>query len=263
MSWNRIRAVILQELYVTRHSLEVFFDTAFFPLMNLTVVGFFSTFLFSIENNAIAYYFFIGTLLWEVVHIAQYTMSVTSMWNIWSRNLSNMFITPLTLNEFIASQILSSTFKTILVFNGVSLIALVFFKFNIYSLGVLALIVYFINLIMFAFSSGLIILGLIFRFGNRIQAFSWGLIYLFQPLTAAFFPLDVLPPWVRVISMLFPPTWVFEDARQNLNYHWGIDLMSSSIAFAENLIYFSIAVWAFTWFFRKSKEIGQFARNEG
>lgn len=105
------------------------------------------------------------------------------------------------------------------------------------------------------------ILGLIFRFGTRIQAFAWGLLPLFQPLTAAFFPVSVLPQPLRSIAYLFPPTYVFEAARASLaspTIRW--DLLG--ISAGENLFYLILALWFFTVMFKKSKDSGQFARNE-
>src|SRR3989338_8291901 len=174
MRWTRVKGILLQEIYVTRTSLEVFMDIAFFPIMTTIVIGFFSDYLNSKLNNLTAYYLLLGSLLWEIVHITQYSMSVSTLWNVWSKNLSNVFITPISLKEFLLAHMISSVLKTTAVFIVMSTLALILFKFNVYSVGFLNLITFWFNLTFFAWSTGIIILGMIFLFGTRIQAFAWG-----------------------------------------------------------------------------------------
>jgi ABC-2 type transport system permease protein len=105
-------------------------------------------------------------------------------------------------------------------------------------------------------------MGFIFRFGTRIQAFAWTVVPILQPLSAAFFPLQILPYPLQLFAQILPSTFVFEAGRANLvNNHviyWHFHL----IAFAENIIYVALAMVIFNYLFKKSKETGQFARNE-
>jgi ABC-2 type transport system permease protein len=143
----------------------------------------------------------------------------------------------------------------------VAVIAAVAFDFNLFTMGIGTLALSFLNLLWFAYSIGLMILGIILRLGTRIQALAWGLLLIFQPLTAAFYPLSVLPPALQTIARAFPPTYVFEAARASLSvpevrWDW------AAIAALENAVYFGISVWFFQYMFRRSRETGQFARNE-
>ena len=105
-------------------------------------------------------------------------------------------------------------------------------------------------------------LGVIFQIGTRIQALAWGMIFLFQPLTAAFFPLSALPPGLRAIAYALPPTFVFEAARRALDTP-GTNWRFLGIAGAENLAYFALAVGAFAWMVERSRSTGRLARAEG
>lgn len=262
MSITRIKAVLWQELYITRNSLEIIIDLFFFSIMTVTVFGFVSLFLSGSVNSTSAHYLLLGILLWEIIRISQYSMSVGALWNIWSRNLSNMFITPLSLKEFMFAYILSATTKALLTFVFISLIATAVFNFNISSIGIINLLLAFVNLIIFSWTIGIVILGLIFRFGTRIQALAWGLIFLFQPLTAAFFPIKILPDFLKIVAYTLPPTYVFEAARNALadpSVNWYF----AGIALLENIIYFLLSLWFFNAMFKKSKDTGQFARMEG
>jgi ABC-2 type transport system permease protein len=152
--------------------------------------------------------------------------------------------------------------KALCVFIPTSLLSIPIFHFSIYTLGAGNLLLFFFSLMMFAVSLGLIILGLIFRFGTRIQAFAWGLLPIFQPFTAVFYPVSVLPEFLRPLAYALPPTYIFEAIRTSLvkpSIQWELIGMS----FIGNLVYFSFALWFFNFMFNKSKEKGQFARLEG
>jgi ABC-2 type transport system permease protein len=261
VSLERVKAVLLQEIYITLRSMEVMVDLPFWSLMTVVVFGFVTRFLATLMDPTVAHYLYLGTLMWEIMRIAQYSMTLGALWNVWSHNFSNMFITPLSMTEFVLAQIISAALKAIILFTVVALIAASVFDFNLFSMGLGNLSLLFLNLLCFAYSIGLLILGIIFRLGTRIQALAWGLVLIFQPLTAAFYPLSVMPPVMQTVARLFPPTYVFEAARASLDnpdMRWS----EIGIAAAENVAYFALAVWFFNYMYRRSRQTGQFARNE-
>jgi ABC-2 type transport system permease protein len=261
MAPERVRAVLLQEAFITGRSVEVLVDLPFWSLMTVVVFGFVTRFLSTVMNPTIAQYLYMGTLMWEIMRVTQYSMSLGALWNVWSHNFSNMFIAPLSMLEYVVAQMLSAAVKAFVLFGLVAAIAAAFFDFNLFSMGLGTLGLAFLTLLWFAYSIGLFILGIIFRLGTRIQALAWGLVLIFQPLTAAFYPLSVMPPVMQFIARLFPPTYAFEAARAALStpdvtWDW------VAIATVENILYFGLSVWFFLYMFRRSRETGQFARNE-
>ena len=261
MSPERVRAVLLQEAYITSRSVEVLVDLPFWSLTTVVVFGFVTKFLSTVMNPTIAQYLYLGTLMWEIMRVTQYSMSLSALWNVWSHNFSNMFIAPLSMLEYVVAQMVSGAVKALVLFGMVALIAAVLFDFNLFNMGIGNLALAFVNLLWFAYSIGLFVLGIIFRLGTRIQALAWGLVLLFQPMTAAFYPLSVMPPVLQTVARALPPTYVFEAARAGLSrpevqWDW------VGIAAVENVIYFVLSVWFFQYMYRRSRETGQFARNE-
>lgn len=262
MSLRRIYAVLLQELYITKRSLEVIIDLFFFSIITILGFGLTSVFLTGQIAGAPAYYLILGLLLWEIIRIDQYSISVGALWNIWSRNLSNMFVTPLSMTEYIVSLMFSAVVKSILIFILLSLLTAGLFKFNIFNLGVVNLLLFFCNLTLFSWTIGLLLLGVVFLYGTRIQALAWGLIFLFQPLVATFFPVEILPKFIQPVSYFLPPTYVFEAARAAL-VSQSVNWTYFSIALFENIIYLVLGLIGFRLMLNRSKQTGQFARNEG
>lgn len=261
MSLTRILAILKQEVYLTRHSFEIIVDFVFFTFINAVVFGFISVWL-SGENRLNAFYLIIGMNLWTIVSVTCYSFGNGTLWNIWSRNLTNLFITPLTISEYLSAHAFSAFLKSLGLFAMTAAISFFFFGFNLFELGLLNTLLYFINLSMFGWSLGLIVLGTIFRFGTRIQALAWSTASLFQPLSASLYPVKILPPVLQTVAYLLPPTYVFEAARYNITAsetQWPLITMS----FGLNLLYLVFAVVIFRWFYAKSKEVGQFAKNNG
>jgi ABC-2 type transport system permease protein len=258
---RRIWAVLLQEVYITTRSVEVVIDLPFWSLVTVVMFGFVTRFLSTVMNPTFAQYLYLGTLLYEVMRITQYSMSLGPLWNVWSRNFTNMFITPLSMTEYVIAQMLSGVLKALVLFSLVTLIAATFFDFNMLQIGVGNLVLLCLNLVWFAYSLGLVVLGIIFRLGTRIQALAWGLVMIFQPLCAAFYPLGVLPPPLQTVALAFPPTYVFEAARDGLTQS-GVQWSAIAAATVGNGIYFALSVWFFTYMYRRSRQTGQFARNE-
>lgn len=259
---NRIIAIIQQEYYITKRSLEVIIDLFFFSSITIIVFGFVSKYLAGSVNPTGAYYLIIGLFLWEIVRIGQYSVTVSVLWNVWSRNLSNMFVSPISALEYLLALMLSSALKVFVVLIILGIILNFFFGLNIFRLGLTNLLLYFTNLILFSWAIGVLLTGVIFRFGTRIQAMSWGFIFLFQPLSAAFFPVSVLPDFVQKVAYSIPATYVFEAARKSYTDQT-VDWGSFRIALLLNIIYLTVAFAVFYIMFRKSRQTGQFARNEG
>lgn len=258
---NRILAISLQEYFITKRSLEVIFDLFIFSSITVVVFSFVSKYLAGSDSFA-AFYLVIGLVLWEIVRVGQYSITVSVLWNVWSRNLTNMFVSPLSTAEYFLALMLTSIIKSVLVLILLCILVKFVSGFDVLKIGLLNIVLDFVNLTIFAWAIGILITGLIFRYGTRIQAMSWGLIFLFQPLSASFFPISVLPKPFQYISQYIPATHVFASARKNFTDPT-TDWNSFFFALFLNAIYMIVSCWLFYILFKKSRQTGQFARNEG
>lgn len=259
-TWQRLSGLILQELYVTRHRLEILVDTVFYPLINVILFGYITHFI-GTGGELDGQIFIVGVLLWQIMVVMQYNLTVSTMWSIWSHNLTNLFIAPISIREYLTAGVISAAARTLGIAAVLALGSWWVFDFNLLSLGIANVSFFTLNLIIFAAALGIALLGVIFRYGTRVQAVSWGAIYILQPLTAAFFPVAVLPGFLQAVAYALPPTYVFEAAREAL-VNPAVNWRYTFIAFGLNLVYTTISLVLFAYFFKKSKESGQFARND-
>jgi len=245
---------------MTRRETTLWADLFFFSTINLLVFGLIARHFTGSDPTA-GTYVLSGMLLWEIIRLCQYTVTVTSLWNLWSNNLSNLFITPVSLTEFVLGNVLSAAAKTMFTFAPLALATVVVFDFNILDAGILPLSLALLILMVFACSLGLLLLGLIFRYGVRVQAAAWSAVYLFQPVIGVYFPLSVLPDSVEAAAQIIPATHVFIGVR-NAVLDTGAIYPPLLLGGAMSLVGFAAGYAAFVAFFRRSKFVGQFARLE-
>lgn len=261
MNIRRIYGVLLQEFYLTIHSLEVIVDVFIFPLINIVVFGLISLYLVGESQTLAGQYVLLGMILWQVIWIIAYSVAVGSLWNIWSKNLSNMFVAPLTMSEYIAAHAISGSLKALFLLLLGGVLSAIVFSFDILAIGLPTLALACIIFGIFAYSIALVVLGLIFRYGTRIAALSWSLVMVFQPISAAFFPLAMMPAALQKLALFFPPTYAFEAARSGL-LEGGVAWRMMGIGFLIDLVYLAVATLLFSYLFEASRDNGQFARNE-
>jgi ABC-2 type transport system permease protein len=136
----------------------------------------------------------------------------------------------------------------------VSLMAMAFFGFNLYGLG-LALAAFFANLILTSWAIGIVVAGLILRHGMGAESMAWTIMFIFLPLTCVYYPVAVLPFWLQPIAWALPPTYVFEGMRALLiDQVFRADLMLQS--FALNVVLFGISVVAFLMLLNAARRTG-------
>jgi ABC-2 type transport system permease protein len=264
MKWSSVKAILRQEIYVTRASWEVLFDIFIFTLANIVLFGFIANYLargssgsskLQIESLVIAVVF------WEVLRINQYSTSVSSMWNVWSHNLSNMFIAPIKVTEYLAAHIIMATVKSMFILITSTLLVRYVFHISLLSLGLGPLLFAYLNMVIFATAIGLILIGLVFQFGTKVQALTWGTIFMLQPFCAVYFPVSVLPVFLQPIAYFLPATYFFEWLR-DLHDKTNFNSYLLIFGFIFNIVYLAAGCYIFSRQLASAKRSGQLARND-
>ncbi|MDP2688882.1 MAG: ABC transporter permease [Deltaproteobacteria bacterium] len=261
MKLSRIFAYTIRHVYLYKRSLPRLMEVFYWPVLDLVVWGFVSIYLSSQEGAAMPDFvtFFIGALiLWDMLFRSQQGISVSFLEDVWSRNLLNIFVSPLSPAEYITSLLLLSVIK--LVFTSTVMIALawIFYSFNIFLLG-FSLIPLIVNLIIMGWSIGIITTALILRFGQEAEVLAWGIALLFQPFSAVFYPVSVLPGGLQTVALCIPAAHVFEGMRQVVS-GGGFPLDHMLRAAGLNVIYITVSLLFFRWNFKAVKRKGLLAK---
>jgi ABC-2 type transport system permease protein len=136
----------------------------------------------------------------------------------------------------------------------VTVLAIAFFGFNLYGLG-LALVAFFINLMLTSWAVGIFVTGLVLRNGLGAENLAWSIMFLFMPLTCVYYPVTTLPVWLQPVAWLLPPTYVFEGMRALLiEKVFRPGLMIDALAL--NAVFFAGGLFAFVKLLQSARRHG-------
>lgn len=242
MKINRIYAVILRYLFHFRHSLDRIFDAFYWPTLDLLIWGLTSAYFtrYAPNTSMIIIIIVTGILFWLIVWRAQYEITVNVLEELWNKNLINLFVSPLKFSEWIIASIIVGLIKAAFSFSFAMIVAFLLYKVEIFLYG-FYFIPFLILLIMFGWTIGFFVAGLILRFGTKVQIFAWSMVWLFAPFSAIYYPVSTLPFWAQKVSLIFPASYVFEGAREVLS-KGTLDLNKIYIAFILNIIYLILSI---------------------
>ena len=244
-SVNRVAAMVRRYWYLLRSSWPRILDLIYWPAVQMLMWGFLQ--LYVSQNSgffAQAGGVFIGAvLLWDILFRGQLGFSISFLEEMYARNLGNLMMSPLRPVEFMSALMIMSLVRLLIGMVPVSLLAIAFFGFNVWSLG-LALAAFFLNLILTSWAIGIFVAGLLLRNGLGAESMAWTIMFLFLPLTCVYYPVSVLPHWLQYFAWSLPPTYVFEGMRALvINHVFRADLMLEALAF--NVLLFAAASFAF------------------
>src|SRR5215468_1935504 len=242
---RRVAAMVLRYWYLLRSSWPRLVELVYWPTVQMLMWGFLQLY---IGQNATFFArasgVFIGAvILWDILFRGQLGFSISFLEEMYARNLGNLMMSPLRPAEFLAALMIMSIVRLTIGMIPVTLLAVAFFGFNLYGLG-LALAAFFANLILTSWSVGIFVAGLLLRNGLGAESMAWTIMFLFLPLTCVYYPVSVLPHWLQYFAWALPPTYVFEGMRALVIDHvFRADLMAQ--AFAFNVVMFAAASFSF------------------
>lgn len=255
-SLRRICAIVLRHLYLMRTSWPRVLEMIYWPTVQMVLWGFITLFLKD-SSSYVAQATGIllsAVLLWDVLFRGQLGIALVFMEEMWSRNLAQLFVSPLRPYEMVASLILMSLIRTLIGVGGAALVAIPLFDYNIFNIG-LPLIAFFTNLIIMGWAIGLLVSGIVMRYGLGAESVAWIAVFAIQPICAIYYPVAVLPEWLQPIAWSLPASHVFEGMRQLLLEHT-FNVGHLFWAMALNALYLAGGIAAFLGYFRAARQRG-------
>jgi ABC-2 type transport system permease protein len=213
-SWRRVGALLLRHLYILRSSWPRLLELAYWPTVQMILWGFVT--LFFLQNSSwvaqASGVLISAVLLWDVLFRSNLGVSLTFMEEMWARNLGSLFASPLRPYELVVSLAIMSLIRTLISVVPAMLLAPPLFGVSVFSLG-LPLVGFFANLLLFGWSIGLFVSALVLRLGLGAESLAWVAVFALAPLSGVYYPIEVLPHWLRPISWSLPSAYVFEGMR--------------------------------------------------
>jgi len=256
ISPQRIGALALRYLYLLRGSWIRVVELAYWPTVQMILWGFITQYLAGHSDllNQATGLLLSAVLLWDILFRSQLGLSVVFFEELHSRNLGQLFISPLQPIELILSLMLVSLARTLIGVGFAVLLAIPFYSFNLFQLGP-PLAGFFLNLLLMGWAIGLLVSALVLRYGMGAESIAWAAIFALAPLCGIYYPIATLPDWLHPLSWALPASHVFEGMRAVLLQHtFRLDFLLYALLL--NVAYLGLGIGVFLAAVHKARERG-------
>ena len=259
MNSRRIFAIFLRQIYLMRSNATRFVQMFIWITVDIILWGFISKYLGGMVSKLNFVSVFLGAvLLWDFSIQVMQGITMSFFEDVWSRNFVNIFASPLRISEYIAGLVMTGIARSIL-----ALIVMLSLAGIVFGLSVLVygppLAAFLFILFLFGIALGIVGVSIVLRLGPAAEWFIWPIPALLSPFVGVFYPLSTLPVWMRQISHVLPPSYVFAGIRAIVS---GGTFSSSTLLLGVvlALLYIVAAYLLFLRVYRKAVRSGLIAR---
>ena len=256
MRWHKIYGLSLRHVYLIKSSFPRILDLIYWPSIQVFLWGFISEFF---TMNSTYYSNTVGVILtaailYDFLFRSSISYNMMFLEEIWSRNFTNLFIAPLKLSEIIAALTFTAIFRTLIGLVPAAFLAIPLFGVSIFAIGI-PLIFLLITLYLFGVTLGLLVTAGLIRFGPSFENIAWASLFFLAPLGCIYYPIEILPEWLQIISKSLPLVYIFEEMRNILIYDM-INYIQIFKAILISILYFILGVIVFYWSYDGAKNRG-------
>jgi ABC-2 type transport system permease protein len=258
---RRMLAIARRHLYLLLGSWPRILELVYWPTVQMILWGFITKFL-ATETSLVAQaggIFLSAVLLWDTLFRGQLGFSLCFLEEMYARHLGHLFVSPLRPLEFVVAIYGISFVRVLIGVGGAALLAVPIFGFWLPGALGWALVPFFAILLAFGWAIGMIISGLVLRLGLGAESLAWGVIFLIQPVSGVYYPLEVLPEPVQWLAWLLPSAAVFEGMRAVL-LDGRFDLGLFLWALGTLALWMTLAAGLFVWLFEHARSEGLLLR---
>lgn len=262
MNHLHIFGIFLRNLYVLRRSFPRILGLFMWVTVELFLWGFLTIWLKNVAAGDGRVDFVLVLLsalvFWNLFVRAQQSFTISFLEDVWSRNIINVFCSPITRRELVVGFASLSVLQGLFGFVYVAILAFFLYALNIWNLGFYT-VPFFVNILLFGWVLGLFTTGLIVRFGPAVEVLAFFIPFVLLPFSAVYYPASVFPAFVQNIAQFLPTMHLFEGMRAILN---GGVFPVANILWASGLNagYFLAAGIFFMWMVRVAKKRGLLSR---
>jgi ABC-2 type transport system permease protein len=260
MNFNRVFAITLRQFYLMRGSYARFVPLFLWVAIDIILWGYMTKFLNRMSHTD---YDFVpallgAVLLWDFLSRVLQGVTIAFFEDVWSRNLLNVFASPLNILEYQTGLVLSSIATSSIGLVVMLLLSSTIFGLDFATFG-LNFIPFILILFMFGIALGVGATAMVLRLGPASEWFVWPIPAMIAPFVGVYYPISTLPSWMQLFAKVLPPTYVFESLRA---------LVTTGHTTAENFFfgfglatfYIVMASWLFNRTFRHALNTGLIAR---
>lgn len=260
ISVARSAAIALRQFYLIRGNLSRVLPLFVWVGVDIVLWGFITRYLNTVSSPG---FNFVPTLLgavllWDFLIRVMQGVTTAFFEDVWSRNLLHIFAAPLSNAEYVSGLVISSTVTSVVGLLVMVILATIVFGLSLFRYGIM-IVPFLLVLFMFGIALGILGSGAVVRLGPSAEWFIWPIPAIISPFVGVFYPLSILPQWMRFISRVLPPSYVFEGMRTIIagGSISGLVLLSG---FCLSVLYILLAYWLFARVCQHAVRTGLIAR---
>ncbi len=260
MSFRRAAAIVLRYFYLLRGNPARWLPLFAWVAIDIVLWGYLTRYLDSLTASRLNFVPILlgAVLLFDFFTRVMHGVSGVFLEDVWSRNFLNLFASPLRISEYLLGLVVTSTVTSLLGLLAMLVLAILVFGLSFFSYG-LVLVPFLLILFLFGVALGIFGSAVVLRFGPASEWLVWPVPALVSPFAGVFYPLSTLPEWMRVISKLLPPAYVFEELRTVVS-GGAASLASLSLGGGLVVVDLVLACWFFQRVYRHAVRSGIIAR---
>jgi ABC-2 type transport system permease protein len=252
-------AVVLRQYYLMRGSVARLVPLVAWVTIDVVLWGFITKYLAHVATGFSAVRLLLGAvLMWDFFTRVMQGVTTTFFEDVWSRNFLNLFATPLTIGEYLGGLVIAAIAMSAIGLAVMIVLALAAFGLSFASYGA-AIVPFLCVLFLFGIALGVLACAIVLRLGPASEWLVWPIPMLLSPFVGVFYPLAVLPAWMRALAHALPPSYVFENMRAVVESR-GASGGQLAIAAALALAELGVAAWIFVRTHRYALRTGLIAR---
>jgi ABC-2 type transport system permease protein len=214
MNGSRVAAVVLRQLYLYRGSPQRVLPMFVWVAIDILLWGFITRYLNSVSHASFNFVPALlgAVLLWDFLTRVMQGVTTAFFEDVWSRNFLNVFASPMRTSEYLAGLITIGIVSSLVGLVTMFALAWAAFGLSFLTYG-LALAPFLMVLFLTGIALGIMGAAVVLRLGPASEWLIWPIPSLLSPFAGVFYPVAVLPGWMRVIARALPPSYVFEGMR--------------------------------------------------
>jgi ABC-2 type transport system permease protein len=211
---GRLAAVALRQFYLIRGSVSRVLPLFAWVAVDMVLWGFLTRYLNSVASAGLDFTATLlgAVLLWDFFTRVMQGVTMAFFEDVWSRNFLNFFATPLRISEYLGGLVVSSVATSAVGLAVMIALATLVFGLSFLAYGA-ALAPILLVLFVFGIALGILGCSIVLRLGPAAEWFIWPIPAMVAPFAGVFYPVSILPRWMRVVSRALPPSYVFEALR--------------------------------------------------
>jgi ABC-2 type transport system permease protein len=260
LDFTRMAAIVLRQFYLIRGSISRLVPMFVWVGVDMVLWGFITRYLNSVAAPGFNFVPVLlgAVLLWDFFIRVMQGITMAFFEDVWSRNFLNFFATPLLISEYLGGLVLSSIATSSIGLAVMVLLATAVFGLSFFVYGAL-LAPFVMVLFLFGIALGIFAISMVLRLGPASEWFIWPIPAVLSPFAGVFYPLATLPAWMRAVSYLLPPSYVFEGMRKIVaGGAVALPLLLGSASLA--VLYIILACWFFKRTYQYAVRTGLIAR---